>query len=163
MLTYIIHKPRWHVTLAVRGTKKYFSPLGNTIYRLLIRWKHSDNNVTANYHPCGSWQYGGTIGARMNHVTAPCVHLGQVKQFGIKNKHMLKADLHVEIFNWYRKVSGSIPGWSANFFSVTCHFMVCCRSLFFFKHIFLYQFARFTKYAPPCGCACQLHRRRQNH
>ena len=25
------------------------------------------------------------------------------------------------------------------------------------------QFARFTKRAPPCGCACQLHRSRQNH
>ena len=27
----------------------------------------------------------------------------------------------------------------------------------------LIQFARFTKRAPPCGCACQLHRSRQNH
>ena len=27
----------------------------------------------------------------------------------------------------------------------------------------LCQFARFTKRAPPCGCACQLHRSRQNH
>ena len=33
--------------------------------------------------------------------------------------------------------------------------------LFMNKPIF--QFARFTKRAPPCGCACQLHRSRQNH